>query len=401
MEELRVGLEDIRAAAAALSGRVERTPVLGLGAAGAEVVVKAENLQKTGSFKIRGAFNKLRLLDEEQKRCGVIAASAGNHAQGVALAARWLGVRCVVVMPEGAPLTKVVSARRLGADVILHGDGFDQALEEARRIEASEGLTFVHAFDDPAVIAGAGTVGLELAEQAPDADVVLVPVGGGGLISGAAIALKSSKPGIRVIGVQPEGAAALYRSRQAGRPVELGIARTIADGLAVKRPREATLRLIEAWVDDIVLVTDDEIARAILFFLERARLAVEGAGAVGLAALLSGRFPAAGKRVALLASGGNIDVNFLARLIDHALGEEGRYVRLATTVPDRPGGLHRLLGAVTAAQGNVVAVSHDRLQPGVPLGDTEITLTLETRDRQHVEEIIDRLGRDGYTVRTV
>lgn len=395
-----LGIEEIRAAAAALSGHVERTPVLRLeGVADAEVLVKAENLQKTGSFKIRGAFNKLRQLDEDQKRRGVIAASAGNHAQGVALAARWLGVRCVVVMPEGASLAKVVATRRLGAEVILHGDGFDQALEEARRIQAREEMTFVHAFDDPAVIAGAGSVGLELAEQVPDADTVLVPVGGGGLISGVAVALKALRPGIRVIGVQAEGAAALYRSWQAGHLIELGTSRTIADGLAVKRPHETTYHLIQDWVDDLILVNDDEIARAILFFLERARLIVEGAGAVGLAALLAGRLPVAGKRVVLVASGGNIDVSFLARLIGHALGEEGRYIRVATTVPDRPGGLHRLLGAVMAAQGNVISVSHDRLQAGVPLGDTEITLTLETRDRQHVEEIIECLRREGYAVR--
>ncbi len=396
---------DIREAAAALRERVHVTPVLKFeafqGLSGAQVLVKAENLQKTGSFKIRGAYNKLRQLDEPQKAHGVVAASAGNHAQGVALAARWLGLRCVVVMPEAAPLTKIVAARGFGAEVVLHGDGFDQAYDKARELEESQGLTFIPAFDDPAVVAGQGTVGLEIMEQAPEADVLLVPVGGGGLISGVAVAAKAVHPGIRVIGVQPEGAAAAYRSWQTGSPVHLTTVRTIADGLAVKRPREGTLALMRRWVDDMVLVSEDEIARAILLFLETGKLVVEGGGAAGLAALLSGRLDLAGRTVVVLASGGNIDVNFLARIIDHALVEEGRYVRVVTMVPDRPGGLHRLLGVIQAAQANVISVGHERLQPGVPLGDTEVMLTLEARDRQHVEEVLQRLRDEGYPIRVI
>lgn len=407
MEEVVAGItaDDVEEAALHVQGRVHRTPLLKFeafqGLAGAQVYVKAENLQKTGSFKIRGAYNKLCQLAAGQKERGVVTASAGNHAQGVAVAARWLGIPCVVVMPEGAPITKVVATRSYGAEVVLYGDSYDQAYDRARDIERERGLAFIHAFDDPQVIAGQGTVGLEILEQLPDVDVLIVPVGGGGLICGVALAVKAHRPGVRVIGVQPEGAAAVYRSRQAGQVVEIAMAKTIADGLAVKRPRERTLDLMERLVDDMVLVNEDEIARAVLLFMERGKLVIEGAGAVGLAALLSGRLELPGLKTVLIASGGNIDVNLLARIIDHALVQEGRYVRVLTTVPDRPGGLHRLLGAVVAAQGNVISVGHDRLQPGVPLGETEVMLTLEARDRTHVEEILDRIRSAGYSVRVM
>lgn len=397
-----VTLSDIREAAAALQGRVRVTPVLRFEAlddfSGARVFVKAENLQKTGSFKIRGAFNKLRQLTGEQRARGVVAASAGNHAQGVALAARWLGIRCVVVMPEGAPLTKIVAARGYGAEVVVYGDGFDQAYDKAKQLEEEQGLVFIPAFDDPAVIAGQGTLGLEMLDQVPDAEVLLVPVGGGGLISGVAVAAKAVRPGVRVIGIQPEGVPAAYHSWRKGVPVPLKTGKTIADGLAVKRPRDGTLALMRQWVDDMVLVSDDEIARAILLMLEKGKLLVEGAGAAALAAMVGSRLDLAGRNVIAVASGGNIDINFLARIIDHALVEEGRYVRVVTVVPDRPGGLHRLLGVVQAVQANVISVGHDRLQPGVPLGDTEVMLTLEARDRQHVEQILACLREEGYPV---
>lgn len=401
MEAGTVSLETIREAAAALKGRVHTTPVLKFeplqGAGGAaEVLVKAESLQKTGSFKIRGAYNKLRQLAPDQMARGVVAASAGNHAQGVALAARWLGIPCTVVMPEGAPLTKTVATRNHGARVVLHGDGFDQAYERAAAMAGAEGLAFIHPFDDPAVVAGQGTVGLEILEQAPEAEVLVVPVGGGGLAAGVAMAVKTQRPAVRVVGVQAEGAAAVYRSHQAGHLVETTSVRTIADGLAVKRPREGTLRLLERYLDDLVVVSDDQIARAILLYLEGAKMVVEGAGAVSLAALQAGRVEAAGRRVVLIASGGNIDVNFLARTIDHALVMEGRYVRIVTRVADRPGALHHLLGVIVAAQGNVISVGHDRLQPGVSLGETEIMLTMEARDRAHVEEILGLLRQEGY-----
>ncbi len=395
----------IRDAARILGERVHRTPVLKFealqGFSGGEVYVKPENLQKTGSFKIRGALYKLESLSEEQKGCGVVAASAGNHAQGVALAARWLSVPCKVVMPEDAPLVKVASTRKYGAEVILHGDSFDQAYEHANRIADDQGLSFIHAFDGPVIIAGQGTVGLEIVSQVPDVDTIIVPVGGGGLISGIAIAVKSVRPEVRVIGVQAEGASAAYRSFKKGQVVEQAHARTIADGLAIKRPRAGTLKLMKKYVDDLILVSEDDVARAILLYLERARLVTEGAGAASLAGVISGKIDLGGKKAVVVASGGNIDVNVLARVIDHALVEEGRYLRIVTTVPDRPGGLHRLLGTVYSTKANVISVVHERLQPGVALGATEVTLTLETRDRQHAEGVLDGLRDAGYQLRVL
>lgn len=400
-----ISLEDIRDAMHLVSERVHCTPVLKFEALqlsfGSNVYVKAENLQKTGSFKIRGALNKLSRLTESEKELGVVAASAGNHAQGVALAARWLGIRCVVVMPEDAPLIKVVSARKYGAEVILYGDSFDQAYEKARQLEADHGLTFIHAFDDPLIIAGQGTVGLEILRQVPHVDRVVVPVGGGGLISGVAIAIKSIRPGVRVIGVQPEGASSVYRSLKSGDLVGLSRTRTIADGLAVKYPRERTLELVRKWVDEMVLVSEEDIARAILLYLERGRLVTEGAGAVSLAALLAGKLPTGNGHTVIVASGGNIDVNLLARVIEHALVGEGRYLRIVTTIPDKPGSLHLLLGTLVELKVNVISVGHERLQPGLPLGDTEVTLTLEARDRSHAQDILDNLRQKGYTVRVL
>ena len=396
-----VDLAAIREAAATIAGFVHRTPLLGSAAfselAGADVFLKLENLQKTGSFKVRGAFNRLARLDAAARRRGVICASAGNHAQGVALAGARLGIPVTVVMPETAPTTKVVATRGYGAEVVLHGDGYDGAYDMACRLADERGLTFIHAFDDPLVVAGQGTVGLEILEDLPDVDTVVVPVGGGGLIAGIAIALKALKPGVRVVGVQPQEAPALARAFVTGRLEPVERARTIADGLAVKTPREMTFHLIRRFVDAMVTVSEEEIARAILLLLERAKLVAEGAGAAALAALLYGKVPGAG-RVAVVISGGNIDVNLLARIIERGLLEDGRLIRLRTLVADRPGSLQALLKVIADCGGNILAVYHDRLRHEVALGETEVELIIETRDAGHVDEIRRALGRHGYTV---
>ncbi|MFO7245663.1 MAG: threonine ammonia-lyase [Thermaerobacter sp.] len=393
----------VEEAARLLEGRVVRTPLLPLLAPGAggeaRVWLKAENLQRTGSFKIRGALNCLARLEPQQRRRGVVAASAGNHAQGVALAAAQAGVPALIVMPASAPMVKVESTRSYGAEVVLAGDTFDQAYAEASRLQRERGAFFVHPFDDPHVIAGQGTVGLEILADMDDVDQIVVPVGGGGLISGIAAYVKQRRPGVRVVGVQPRAAPALYRSIQAGRLVPGESARTIADGLAVKEPRERTFQLIRRYVDDMVLVEEDEIAAAIFMLLERSRLVVEGAGAAAVAALESGRVrPGSGRTVAVV-SGGNIDINLIARIIERGLVADGRYVRLAAQVADRPGSLHRLLGVVAREGANVVTVSHERLDPAVPLGDTEVGLVVETRNRAHAEQLIAAIRAEGIACR--
>ncbi|MBE3589742.1 MAG: threonine ammonia-lyase [Firmicutes bacterium] len=398
---MSVTLDDIREAAERIRGVASRTPVLRVRSleqvAGRPLFLKMENMQRTGSFKIRGAYNKISRLSEEERARGVVAASAGNHAQGVALAAAQVGTRAVIVMPQGAALPKVMATRGYGAEVVLHGDTYDAAYQRAREIERERGLVYVHAFNDPAIIAGQGTVALEILEDVPDADAVVVPIGGGGLISGVAVAVKALRPGARVIGVQAEGAAAVYESRRAGRPVELERVRTVADGLAIKRPEELTLKLIERYVDDIVLVSEDSIARAIMLLAERAKAVVEGAGAVALAAVLSGRVPPA-ERTVLVVSGGNIDLIQLARVIDHGLAQDGRYVRVVTTLVDRPGSLRDFLNVVAEAGANVIEVEHRRLRQGIALGETDIELTLETRNAEHAAETLRRLRAAGYRV---
>ncbi|WP_203530660.1 threonine ammonia-lyase [Thermaerobacter sp. PB12/4term] len=396
-----VDLAAIQEAARTIAGFVHRTPLLGSAAfselAGADVFLKLENLQKTGSFKVRGAFNRLSRLDAAARARGVICASAGNHAQGVALAGSRLGIPVTVVMPETAPTTKVVATRGYGAEVILHGEGYDGAYDLACRLAEERGLTFIHAFDDPLVVAGQGTVGLEILEDLPDVDTVVVPVGGGGLIAGIAIALKARRPGVRVVGVQPQEAPALARAYVTGRLEPVERARTIADGLAVKTPREMTFRLIRRYVDGMVTVSEEEIARAILLLLERAKLVVEGAGAAALAALLSGKIPEAG-RVAVVVSGGNIDVNLLARIIERGLLEDGRLIRIRTLVADRPGSLQALLKVIADQGGNILAVYHDRLRHEVALGEAEVELIIETRDTAHVDAIRRALADHGYTL---
>jgi threonine dehydratase len=398
-----LGIDDIRAARELLAGVALRTPILDSrtfsDATGATVLLKAENLQKTGSFKIRGATNCLAHLTAAQREAGVVTSSAGNHAQGVALAARSLGVRATVYMPIDAPLSKQAATRGYGAEVVLEGDSFDDAQAAARRDAGSR--PFISAFDDEHVVAGQGTVGLEIAEDVPGADVVVVPLGGGGLLSGIAIALRAVHPSCRIVGVQASGCAAYRSSIKAGQPLEARSSRTIADGIAVKRPGEVTFPLVRDLVDDIVEVAEDEIVLAMVALLERAKLVVEGAGAVGLAALLAGRIPVTGKTVVCVLSGGNIDAALLQAVVRHGLTSGGRYLVCRTKILDRPGSLRTLLGHLAEDRINIVDVEHHR--EGIALGvtDVEVELTLETRDRDHCVEVLDTLRRRGYEVERV
>ena len=397
-----VTVEDIRQARDVISHLAIRTPMLparSLGdLANCDLLLKAENLQRAGSFKVRGAASKIASLSVEQKAKGVIAASAGNHAQGVALAAANLGIPCTIVMPKGASIPKVEATRGYGATVILHGDDFDEATAHARLLVQENDLTLIHAFDDPAIVAGQGTIGLEMLEQADDLDMVVVPVGGGGLISGIALAIKETNPGIKVVGVQAEAASAVVESYKANRRVIVRGQATVADGISVGTPGEITLPMVSLYVDDMVLVQEEEITQAMLLLLERGKLLVEGAGAVGLAAVLGGKIPVAGKRVATVLSGGNVDTHLIARVLEHGLAHAGRYLVIRVTVEDRPGQLNRLLNIVSSANVNVLDIGHLRHAASVHLGHVEIQLTLETRNQDHSVEIQERLRDAGYAL---
>jgi threonine dehydratase len=368
---------------------------------GAKVFFKLENLQMTGSFKERGALNKILGLSAEERARGVIAASAGNHAQGVSYHATRQGLRAEICMPVTTPLIKVTATRGYGGEVVLHGANYDEAFEEAKRRQAERGLTFIHPFDDDAVIAGQGTIGLELIEQNPYLDAVVVPIGGGGLCAGIAVAMKETNPKIKVYGVQTARLPSMQRAVAEGKPVALPAATTIADGIAVRRAGERTLPLVQKYLDGIVTVDEEESANAILLLLEREKTVAEGAGAAAAAALVHRKLELAGKKVALLVSGGNIDVNFLSRIIERGLVKDGRLVRLRLHVPDHPGALHRLTGVIAGTRANVIEITHDRAYFGVSLGDTLIDITLETRGTVHIDELLAALGREGYAYERV
>jgi len=365
----------------------------------ADLYFKFENLHRTGSFKERGALNRLLHLNAEERSRGVITASAGNHAQAVAYHARRLGVPATVVMPETTPLVKVQNTRRHGAQVLLHGQRFSEAIEESKRLQVERGLVMIHAYDDDLVIAGQGTLGLELAEQVPDVDVVIVPIGGGGIISGTALALRALKPDVRFIGVEVEAAPSAWLSRREGKIVEVETSETLADGIAVKRLGDRTFPIIEAHVEDIVVVGEEDIARAILLLLEREKTVVEGAGASPLAALLSGKVPVRpDEKVVAVLCGGNIDVNMISRIIDRGLVDDGRLARLKVTVRDRPGSLARLTALVAGAGANVLEVAHQREFADISMGDVEIVMHLETRGREHVEALLAKMRGTGVQV---
>lgn len=398
-----IGLPDIEAARVRLRGITANTPLLASDRlsddVGGHMFVKAENTQRAGSFKLRGAYNKMVSLTPEERARGVIAHSAGNHAQGVALAARILGIHATVVMPEYAPLAKVAATKRYGADVVLHGRSFDDAGEHARQLQEAHGYTYVHAFDDPLIVAGQGTLGLEILDALPDVGTIIVPIGGGGLIGGVAIAVRARKPNTRIIGVQAEGCASVRLSLEAGKPAIVPEARTIADGIAVKRPGEITLPLIRDLVDEVVTVDDEEIARGIVYILQNLRLVAEGAGAVGVAALLSEKVrPRGDEQVCVAVCGGNIDANFLARVIEQVLVKQGRYIVLHTSVPDRPGNLSRMLQHVAEEGANVIDINHRRAAWQVPVDRTGIEMILEVRDEDHGQQVVHRLEQAGYPI---
>ncbi len=361
--------------------------------------LKFETRQRTGSFKDRGALNKLLQLSGEERSRGIVTASAGNHAQAVAHHATRLGIPATVVMPIGTPLVKSANTRRFGARVILYGDTVSESLGEALRMVDQDGLTMVHPFDDRAVIAGQGTIGLELVEQVADLTHVVVPIGGGGVISGIAVAVKALNPSLRVIGVEAAAAPAAYRSREMGEVTHIESAETIADGIAVQRIGDLAFPLIEEYVDDIVIVEEEEIAGAILMLLERERTVVEGAGATPLAALVSGRISlGADDVVAAVLCGGNIDVNMIARIIERGLVADGRMARLIVTLRDRPGSLAALCKVVAGLGANVLEIRHRRAFADITVGDVEVVMHLETRGREHVKEIVAALEAFGHSV---
>jgi threonine dehydratase len=367
---------------------------------GCTAYLKLDNLQMTGAYKERGALNKLLTLSPEERERGLIAASAGNHAQAVAYHAGRLGVKAVIVMPETTPIMKVANTREHGARVVLHGANYDEAHAEARRLEREEGLTFVHPFDDPVVIAGQGTMGLEILEQVPDLEAVVVPVGGGGLVSGIAVAVKSLAPRVRVVGVETEVLPCMLAAIEAGEIVTLEAASTLADGIAVKRAGDLTFEHVKKYVDEIVTVSEEEIASAILYLLEKEKTVVEGAGSVGVAALMHGKARLPGKRACAVISGGNIDVNVVARVIERGLVKDGRLVRINVALLDKPGQLAKVSAVIAHHKANVIEVHHTRAFSD-RFGDTTLLLTLETRGPEHVEEILRALRERGYQVQRV
>jgi threonine dehydratase len=397
-----VSADDIARAQAAVADVARHTPVLPSATlserCGGDVVLKAESLQRTGSFKIRGALNKLAALGDGCAR-GVVCGSAGNHAQALAHAARARGVPCEVFMPEGAPIAKLEAAAELGATVVVGGASVDDCIAAATARAEESGMAFVHPFDDPDVVAGQGTLGLELLADVPALSTVVVPVGGGGLASGVAIAVKSVRPEVRVVGVQVDTVAAYPASLKAGRPIAVDSALTIADGIAVKRPGELTLKLIGQWLDDVVTVPEDEVAEAMVLLMEKAKMVVEGAGAVGVAALLGGEVAAAARgTTCVVLSGGNVDAGLLATVARRHETEMGRRLVLLTRVPDRPGALARLLDCVAAQGANLVEVSHQREGIDLHVRETAVQLTIETRSREHADGVVAAVREAGYGV---
>ncbi|MFO8116602.1 MAG: threonine ammonia-lyase [Halorubrum sp.] len=398
-----LSLSDVRAARGRVEGVARHTPLERSRTfsemSGADVRLKLENLQRTGAFKIRGAMNRLATLSEAEREAGVVTASAGNHAQGVALAAQRTGVDATVVMPKFAPVSKVKATRGYGASVRLEGVDYDEAQAYAHQLEREEGRTYVHAFDDPVVMAGQGTLGLEIVDDCPELDTVVVPIGGGGLISGVAVAVKEQLADVRVVGVQAEGAASAAKSLEAGEVREIDSVDTIADGIATRAVGERTLEVMAEYVDEIVAVDDREIALALTLLLERSKTLVEGAGAVALAAVLSEAFEYGdGETVVAALCGGNIDLNRLGTVIRRGLVQMGRYLKITVDLKDRPGELERVSSIVARTGANVYAVHHDRTSRDVAVNAAELELELETDDAEHAADIVDALEADGYEV---
>ena len=363
-----------------------------------QLYLKTENLQVTGSFKVRGAYYKISQLNEEQKKAGIIACSAGNHAQGVALAATKMGIRSSVCMPDGAPLSKVEATRRLGAEICLVKGAYDDAYAKALEIQQETGATLIHPFDDEQVVAGQGTIGLEVLEQLPDAEAVIVPIGGGGLISGVAFAIKSLNPNIKVYGVQAANAPSMAQSRKEGKQITLNTAATFADGIAVKHPGDLTFALTQQYVDDVVTVSEDEIAAAILTLMEKQKLVAEGAGAVSVAAALFHKVPIQGKKTVCILSGGNIDVNILSRVITRGLVTSGRMAALQIALEDKPGQLVGVSEIISRCGGNVISVHHERSDANMPISSCYLKVGMETRSFEQIQEIENTLRQAGFQI---
>ncbi len=389
-------LDKVYHAAYVLKDVARRTDLIHANNLSADLYLKTENLQMTGSFKLRGAYYKISQLSEAEKQAGIIACSAGNHAQGVALAATKMGIRSTVCMPDGAPISKVEATKGFGAEVVLVKGAYDDAYAEACRLQEETGATLIHPFDDEQVIAGQGTIGLEILEQIPDVDAVIVPIGGGGLISGVAYAIKNLNPNIKVYGVQAERAPSMLQSWERGEAITLESVSTFADGIAVKHPGDITLPLVQEHVDKIVSVTEDEIAAAILMLIEKQKLIAEGAGAVAVAAALFHKLPIEGKKVVALVSGGNIDVNILSRVITRGLVTSGRTATLQIALEDKPGQLLGVSQIISDCGGNVVSVHHERADANMAIASCFLTIGMETRDFTQIQEIKTALTTAGF-----
>ena len=395
-----ISMDMLRDAQRVLAPVINYTPVVptkGI-VPGCDFYLKADCLQKTGAFKLRGAYYKIATLSDEEKARGVIACSAGNHAQGVAFAARDMGIKATICIPEGAPISKIEATRSYGANVVLVPGVYDDAYAEAVRLRDEQGLTFIHPFNDYHIMAGQGTIGLEILEQLPDVDVIFVPIGGGGLIAGLAYAVKNLKPDCRVVGVQAAGAPSMAESLKKGEIITLSSVDTVADGIKVKTPGDLTFDMCRKYVDEVVTVTEGEIASAILTVLEKQKLVAEGAGAVGIAAAMYGKVDLRGKTVCALLSGGNVDVTMLERIITRGLAKAGRTANFATVLPDQPKTLATLLNIMSDMGVNVLEVNHERGNLKAPVGSCVVHLLVETRDALHVQQIYETLRAQGYPI---
>jgi threonine dehydratase len=400
----KITADEIRAAEPGVRAMAHRTPITSCvsltercGLSPGTLHLKMENQQRTGSFKIRGAYHRLLTMPDDEKACGAVAASAGNHAQGVALAARGVGMKATVFMPEFASIAKIAATKKYGAEVVLEGRSFAEAVAAGKEYAASTSAPFISAYDDDGIITGQGTCGLEALEDVPDLDTILIPVGGGGLFSGIATVVRAARPDARIIGVQAAGAPTAAESWKAGRLLDGGEVSTIADGIAIKSPSERTFAYLQEYADEVVTVEDTDIARAMILLLERAKSVVEPAGAAGVAALLAGRVRPRGRTVVIL-SGGNVDPMKLADLIEREMLRADRYMHFFSAVPDRPGGLAGLLEVIAELKGNVISVVHNRIDPSVPLNQTGVEFLLEVRDRDHQDELRAGLVGHGYRV---
>ncbi len=398
MSHLPLSLDKVYQAAYVLKAVARKTDLILAQKFSPNLYLKTENLQVTGSFKLRGAYYKISQLSEEEKAAGIVACSAGNHAQGVALAATRMGIKSTICMPDGAPISKVEATKALGAEVRLVPGAYDDAYDEASRLVKETGATFIHPFDDDEVIAGQGTIGLEILDQLPDVEAIVVPIGGGGLIAGVAYAVKQLHPEVKIYGVQAERAPAMYQSFKKGEQVTLERVATFADGIAVKHPGDRTFELIQKYVDDIVTVTEDEVATAILALIEKQKLIAEGAGAVSVAAAMFGKLPIEGKKTVCLVSGGNIDVNILSRVITRGLVTSGRTTTLQIALEDKPGQLVGVSQIISRCGGNVISVHHERSDANMAIASCFLKIGMETRDFAQIEQIKQELSEAGFTI---